>query len=342
MQENDFLSGMFNVEDSPIIETESTIVEEEFEAPQGHQTEEEVETTEAEPEGDEVIVKYIDFLKLNDLVEIPTDLESVKGTPEELQTIFDYTKKERESKAKESIMEALPEDFKPLFEYALAGGSSLSDFIKVYGEDPALSANIEDPTSQREVLKQYYQRTTKYSPEKIERLISYHSDPEDLRAAAEEAIEDLKSLKQEEQRTFIEQQARLEQEQREQAQQRIVELSNSIDNSGLIHPQRRNKVKSFFFDPIKVNDGTTTQFNHVIQTIFQNPAHQAQLGDILLEYDTEKGFVMERLERKVKTKAAQGFRELIEETLGSKPKPGQTKTAPTKGTSIDWEKYLEQ
>lgn len=346
MQDNDFLDGMFSLEGegSPqFIEEDNNLIDdnEDPKLEENDDPAEEITNEGNDDSGDEVITRYIDFLKENDLVEVPEDLSELKGTPEELQAIFDHTKKARVTKTVDSIMGALPEDFKPLFEYALAGGTSLNEFLKVYGEDPIEKANLDDPNSQKAILKEYYQRTTQYTPEKIDRLISFHSDPDDLKEAAEEALDDLKTLKQEEQANFIKQQAERERAEREAAQQRTVELSNSIDNSSSIHPQRKNKVKSFFFEPIQVNNTTTTQFNNVIQTILQNPAHQAQLGDILLEYDAEKGFVMDRLERKVKTKAAQGFRELIEEKLGSKPKPGQSKTTPSK-SSINWELFLEQ
>jgi hypothetical protein len=343
----DFLEDFFTIENSKTLDDnkqDPTNEEEEVEIldPIEDPSQTEPIDEEESPKGDEVITGYIEFLKANDLIDLPEDLEQINGTPEELEKIFEHTKKARIEKTVDTIMSSLPDDFKPLFEYALAGGTSIQEFMSVYGPDPVDSISLEDPNSQRLVLKEYYQRTTQYSPEKIDRMISYLSDPEDLRTAAEEAMEDLKDLKEQEKRRLIESKAEENQRQAEAAKQRTVELAASIDNSSTIHPQRKHKVKSFFFEPVQIGQNTTTQFNHVIQTILQNPAHQAQLGDILLEYDPEKGFILDRLEKKVKTKAAQGFRQLIEETLGAKPKGGKSSTTPQSKTSIDWERFLEQ
>lgn len=302
----------------------------------------EVPSTEEEDPADEVIVKYIDFLKENDLIDVPEDITEIKGTADELEKIFNHTKKARPAKAAEAIYESLPDDFKPLFEYAAAGGTSLTEYLKAYGQDPIQALDIEDPSSQKQILKEYYKRTTQYTDEKINRLVSYLSDPDDLKTAAEEAMEDLKELRQQEQQELIQRQAQLQAAQAEEARKRTIELTSSIDTSSFIHPQRKNKVKAFFFEPIQVENNTTTQFNHVINNIMRNPEHQAQLGDLLLEYDSDKGFNLERLEKKVKTKATQGFRDLIDEKLGSKPKTGQSRTAPVTSSSINWENYLAQ
>lgn len=326
---NEVPSDEVDIIDEPIVEQAEPVVEERS-----------TEDT-AQDNGDETISKYIEFLQANELVEVPEDIQDLKGTPEELQAIFEHTKKARVAKTVESIFEALPQDFKPLFEYALAGGDSLDEFLSVYGKDPIESVNLNNEDSQRHVLREYYKRTTQYTPEKIERMISYLSDPEDLRTAAEEAFEDLTVLKAEEKEKLIQNKLREQQEAQAAARQRTIELFNSIDSSNTIHPQRKNKVKAFFFEPIQVGKDTTTQFNYTIQTILQNSSHQAQLGDILLEYDPEKGFSLDRLEKKVKTKAAQGFRQLIEETLGSKPKNPQSKVTQQNSTSIDWEGFLQ-
>jgi hypothetical protein len=70
------------------------------------------EPTKEESEVDDKLQAYIDFLKDNELVDIPEELE-FKGTPDQLQQVFQYTKQKRQQEALVTVFNSLPDDFKP-------------------------------------------------------------------------------------------------------------------------------------------------------------------------------------------------------------------------------------
>ena len=262
---------------------------------------------------------------------MPEDYD-FQGTPEQLEEIQNYTKKQKDIKAVEGIFEALPEQFKPLFDYALRGGTSIQEYYNTFVADPLDTIDLESVADQKKIIKEHYRKNTKFSDEQIDRRISLISDEEDLKSEALEAFNDLKALRQEEQVKLLEETATQAQAAKLAAEQRTLELSKAIDSTTLVHPQRKNKVKTFFFEPINVEGQVTTGFNHTIQSILSRPEHQAQLADILLEYDPTLGFSQERLEKKGKTKASQQFQKLVEDVLETKQSKKVTANAPNTGS----------
>lgn len=285
-------------------------------------------------EGDETIVKYVEFLKQNELIKIPTDYEFT-GKPEELEHIFSYTKKANTAEAVDSIFETLPDQFKPLFDYALRGGTSIEEYYNTFVADPLDSANLESPSDQKRILKEHYKQFTKFSDDQIDRRIAQISDEEDLKLEAQEALADLKAIRQEQQVKLLQETAAKAEAERIATEERTLALSKAIDTTNLVHPQRKNKVKTFFFEPINVEGQVTTGFNYTIQSILSTPEHQAQLADILLEYDPATGFSQERLEKKVKSKASQNFQKILEDVLQTKQNKAKTSGSSPATTEFD-------
>lgn len=290
---------------------------------------------------DDTLVGYVEFLKQNDLVVIPEDLEFT-GQPDQLQKIFEHTKASQAASAVDNLFNALPDDFKPLLDYALKGGKSLTDFLDVYGNDPLATADLTKVEDQRKIIAQHYKATSNYSDEKINRLVSLITDEDDLRVEAEDCYRELTDIRAREQADLITRAEEAAKEQERKVQEQTMALATAVETTTTIHPQRKQKVRSFFFDPVNVGGKTTTGFNYAVQSILSNPEHQAQLADILLEYDPNKGFSSERLERKSKSRATESFQALLDKTLNPKQAQRASSSTNPKSTSLDWENYLKQ
>ena len=335
-ENDDFLASMFaevpaNDPVEPEQESVETIEEPEPEAPQ--------EADAPEQEVDDKLQAYVSFLKDNELIDIPEEYE-FKGTPDELQQVFEYTKQNRVKQAYESIYNSLPDDFKPALEYVMNGGTSVQDFLAMAASDPLANIDITSPEGQRQAIYLSLRETSNYPDEKIKKIVSRLAEDEDeLASEAAEAYRELVGIKEQKQHAMI-QQARIEREQQQQMMQhRTQALHSAIESSQTIHPQRRNKIKAFFFEPLNTPEGVTTGFNYSINNILQNPEHQAQLADILLEYDPSVGFSSDRLEKRVKTKATQQFQTLLQKAIDPKNVQKSSSQRPQSSKDFDWDVF---
>lgn len=335
-ENDDFLASMFaevpaNDPVEPEQESVETIEEPEPEPPQ--------EANVPEQEVDDKLQAYVSFLKDNELIDIPEEYE-FKGTPDELQQVFEYTKQNRVKQAYESIYNSLPDDFKPALEYVMNGGTSVQDFLAMAASDPLANIDITTTEGQRQAIYLSLRETSNYPDEKIKKIVSRLAEDEDeLASEAAEAYRELVGIKEQKQQAMI-QQAKLQRDQEQQMiQQRTQALHSAIESSQTIHPQRRNKIKAFFFEPLNTPEGVTTGFNYSINNILQNPEHQAQLADILLEYDPSVGFSSDRLEKRVKTKATQQFQTLLQKAIDPKNVQKSSSQRPQSSKDFDWDVF---
>lgn len=290
-------------------------------------------------DNDPIVENYVKFLQDNDLIEIPDDYD-FQGTPDQIQEVFQYTKKTREDKAIQSVFQQLPDDFKPLLDYALRGGTSLQDYIGTFVDDLS-NVSLDTEEDQKEILFKYYKETSPYPDDKIERLISRFNDEEELRLEAIDAYQELLQIREQRKYDFLEETRVQQDAYRLDMEQKTVNLDRAIEETTAIHPQRKNKVRAFFFEPIQVQNNVTTGFNATIASILANPEHQAQLADILLDYNHNNGFSSDRIERRVKTKATQDFKTLLKTKLDPKQAQRSSTSRAPQSTSFNWEDYTQ-
>lgn len=103
---------------------------------------------------------------------------------------------------------------------------------------------------------------------------------------------------------------------------------------------RASSMKAFLFNPVKDEQGTTTKFNQVIQSISSNPQHLAQLVDILLEYDPKAGIKLTKLEKQVKKAGVQSFKDLVREKLESQPLVKGTVKPNNSRSQFSWDDFI--
>jgi len=282
---------------------------------------------------------YFEALKESGSIIVPDDFE-FDGSSDELEKVFVESDKLKVEAIRNSIMSSISDEALPLVRHLNAGGT-LQDFIDVHSSINLGSIDISKLSNQKKVIDEYYKRTTKYSQDKIDKIINKMIDLDTIEEDAQIYLDDLKDLDVEaaEQRAA---QTEREKEQRDEIRRQQEEsLATAITTSEFISEKRRGKVNDFFFKPVSYNNGTTTNYNRMLKAISTNPEHLAQLGDILMDsYDLKKGFDMKRFERKGKTSANKTFKDRLSEKINSKEKVSG-KTNPTK-KAPGWEAVFNQ
>jgi hypothetical protein len=187
-------------------------------------------------------------------------------------------------------------------------------------------------------MRQYYKSTSSYPDAKIKKFIDRLDENDELESEAHDALKELNELQEaQRQRLLQEDQARINEEKTRYEQQ--VELINSNIEKYKAEDARKNKIKSMFFNPIKGDDGNElTVFSHKINNIVKNPEHLVQLADLLLEYDSSKGFDFDRLQALHQTKKVKTLKELI--TEGEKT-PKKASGTTLSSSDKNWDKYFE-
>ncbi len=294
---------------------------------------------EDEPEGisAEDLTSYYEVLKETNLLIVPEDFE-FDGTEESLQKAFDYTRQTNEGLAAQAMWQALPQDFKPLLEYALKGGTSIQDYLSVYSKSyDDLSPSTKE--GQRKIMEAYYKATSKYTDERIQKMIDRLEDRDELEEEAIDSLSELKQLMEEEKAALMK---RAEEEAQDRAlknAKQVQLITEAIDSHE--DEARRSKIKAFFFNQVEKPDGgATTEFDMVLSSIKDNPEHFVQLADILLDYDRKKGFSMERYKTQGKTQATRKLSSILGDKLNSKSKV-KSNTSESKQEDFDWKNYIK-
>lgn len=282
----------------------------------------------------EVRKAYFDFLSSSGALTLPDDFE-YDGSPEQLSEALELSKTQQRVRDVQDFLESLPEDYSQALK-AASQGLTLEEYYASNFQDPS-TLDISSEPQQRTVVERFLKETTQFSPTKIKRLVDSYAEEGTLLEEAQDAVGELQAIYE---HRLTQKQALLEQQRAEAlaAQQKYTDdLVKAIDETSFIHPSRRQKVRSFFFSPIKKDNGQTTAFNLTIQNILANPSHQAQLADLLLDYSPSEGFTLERFEKRVKGKTTTLLKEEIDRALS--PKSKSASPAPLKKT--DSSEFLE-
>lgn len=291
------------------------------------------------PEG---IKEYYDFLTENNLL-APNEDFTFDGTSKSLSEALEQTNINQQKAVAYSLWEQLPEDFKPLLQYGLSGGTNVKDFLDTYSRESidVTTADLDDPQTQDELVREYYRQTTKHSDEKIEKLVSLLKAKGEVDYTSEvyDIAVELKDI-QKQNREELTRQAILQKQHNEaKLREERDELFNTIDNLDLA-PQRKGMIKSFVYSN---DNSSSSRMDATIQSIINNKEHFAQLADLLLDYDANKGFQIEnRFTKKSKTNALND----LEKRLSEKFSDSKSKVSGSHSTSgtdnFDWSAIFSQ
>lgn len=300
----------------------------------------EQEDEEEQEDDDESIGNFSSFLNTFKEDGIEIDEETAKDP----QTMLSEIRKQLHSQVQEDFLETLPEDYKLAFKYAIAEGKPLSEFYHQYQDRQVDLDNIdlENDIHQEYVIRSFLEKTTQFSKARIDREIEKLKSTELLDEEARSTFLDLKEVVDKEQKAFQKQLDDAAARQEEIKAQRRELLHGAVDSLETIDNTRKGKVKAFLTnEQWRKGEKPTTEFDRFIRQVLSNPEHIAQLADIALDYDKEKGFTFDRIAKKLKTQATTKIKKEIEREQTS---TGSRKGRPTppKNIQFDWKKWADQ
>jgi len=289
-------------------------------------TEEPQNTPEPEPEPspepepqpedtDESLKVLFEYAKEKGIFDLPDDFE-FDGTPTKIDEALSLSRSRRRETTRAELLSELASDLKPLLN-ELTGGGSIQEFLQVYNEPDYDNLDLSNEDIQRAVIFEYFQRTTKHPPEKIEKLIE-RLEPEDLEAEALDAIEYMKEFTRQKREALI---SKVEQEKLEREaliKEQTTKLTSLIDTNPALDESRKSRLKTFMFVPVKDGDLYSTQLSKTMAQITANPEHLLQLADILADYNPSRGLDLDRLKKRLDTDKNKNFKEFLNSRTDTK------------------------
>ena len=317
------------------------------EGPDNKQESQEPQTSEdpakpAEPtvddptDADEISTAHFNFLKEQGVFDLPEEFE-FDGTTEGLLKALEITKENLGRRGFQQVMGNLPESAQKAIAFAAQGGDLTQYFAEVKQFD-ATNIDLTTQKGQRDAIRKYYEVTTNHTPDKIEKLIDRIAvDENDLKEEAEDAIKYLEEYKQKREQELLEQQEHIRRTQEEETKKFIEETTSTIESLEL-PKARRSKLKNYMFQPVESNGRVTTSFAHTLEQVKQNPKHLAELANILMDYDPKKGFNLQGVEIKQRSKVIDDFKKKLDNI----PVPSKRSQGTSGAKKIDWNTILTQ
>ena len=278
-------------------------------------TDVEVNTDDSSTEDTDIFKVYFEDLKEKNFLDLPEDFE-FKGTEESLQEALELTKTKLAEKTRQEIETGFQE-----FVF-----KNLEQIQNTYNTVDFEQVDLSSEDTQKEVVRYYLQKTTKFKPEQIEKKINQFEQFAELEDEAKTALEELKVLDKEEKSQMAKAAAEYEKAQtkaREDADKLFRKTLKETDEvSGI--KINKDKVFSSLYNPVKLEDGSvTTNFNYKLNQVLSDPKKTIFLAH-LLENDFELGKIEDT---KINTKAAKTLKEKLRQaniSTSSKIKSGDT------------------
>lgn len=235
----------------------------------------------------------------------------------------------------------LTPQFQELLRYGLQGGKSVDEFMKVYSDVDYSGIDLTQEENQKYMIREYYKRSTPHTDEKIERMIQRLETLGDLQLEAEDARDYLEKAMEKEQQQFQENQKKANEEALSKQKKEREAVVSALENNNNIKGRRKASVRNFLFNIVERDNVLETEFNRVLDHIFETPEHLAQLADVLVDYDYKTGLNLTRFTKLGQTQAATNFQKSIQNRLldvksnlrGHSPSPNAT--GPNWGDILD-------
>lgn len=302
---------------------------------------EEPSNTESTEEVDNTLSVMFNFLKEKRALYLPDDYE-FDGSEEAFEKALNTSRELSEKTTFEGLLQALPEDYRDTIIFGLQTGRPLNEFLEYTKSFNLESLDLNQHSDQVRLLQRYYTQVAQFNPDRASKLIETLEKTGELQSAALEYYEEIKNLEHTRaQELILEEQNRREANARKAYENR-TRLTNAIDSTPIINDSRRNTVKAFLFNEVARGNEIDTMYNRTLKSIQNNPEHIAQLADILLDYDPNKGIVLDRFNNQVKSNTVKSIKQQLQEARSNvKPNISGNPSVP-KGNNFDWDSYLNQ
>jgi hypothetical protein len=285
--------------------------------------------------------EYYNFLKDQGLLILGEDF-NFDGTLEGFQSAIETTKNNMANQGAMMIWNQLPDDYKLVLEHGLSGGNDINAVKEVISSQTNLdNLDIEDESTQERILESYLRRTTKYNDSRISRSIARLRNSGELEEEAESALNELKEIYKEEREALVQQEMQRKQENQQRLQESYSNFSQVVEDMGLPESKKKRLVNSVWTVGDYGEYKDVSYFNYVDYQIKSNPEHLAQLAELYLDYDPERGFSSEKARKRAKSEVTKTFRDSIDNLskTKSRTKSGKTHKPKTQAKDVD---LLEQ
>lgn len=316
-------------------ETEDNVVTPEPNSEAEESSEDNVESTQVDV--------VFDIMNKAGILELPEDFK-FDGSVEKLVEALEITEQNRQLQMAQNLWEKLPEDFRAVLEYGLAGGTDLSVVQGVVNNQINLDKlNIEDEKDQKTIVKTYLEKTTKLTPEKINKRIKMLYDSDLLEDEANESLNELKAIQVEERKKLVQDELdrkALEQEELNKAYTVFTDIASKLD----VPDKRKQDIVKAVWESSKSYDGKTpmSYVEHIDNQIRNNPEHFAQLVNIYLDYDPKVGFKeVGKSTRKATTAAAKNLRDTLQDILNGNNVVKAVSNPKKDSSGFDFEQFIK-
>lgn len=244
-----------------------------------------------------------------------------------------------------SYKENLPDEIKTLingyeagvpFDQLLEYNKSITKYSQI--DENSLSESEE---LQKQILKDYYKKTSKFSDEKIDKLIERSADLGELFEEASASLKELVEIQKEEEQLAIEEARKQQEQMLEQQKAQLEEFNKTVDNIKEIIPglkvsdTLKNKIKKNITTPVAY-DQYGNPLNKIGKYRLENPIQ----FEITLNYLFELTNGFTNFEVLGKTGKSKAFKEL-EEAAKSISSSDGGRAATSKPMDSDIKKSIE-
>jgi len=292
----------------------------------------------------EQVTALYEKLSEEGILSVSQDFE-FDGSVESFDKALDETYGNLQRQARDSFLESIPEEYRAAVKFGMTTGQPIQEFVQNYSTDVSdqlQNLDLSDQENQKQVVARYLKDTTKYSDERINKMISALETSGMLEQEAEANRLELINLEEEKKIQFEQRQQDLERQQEEQERELRHTFSSIIDEMEILEDKRRGKLKAFLNNKqLRRGQQPSTQFQRTIAKVQQNPEHIVQLADILMDYDPEQGFNFKRLEQKVKTKNNSNIKSRLDGVFNPSDQARSGRYTPGSTSSFDWEGWAK-
>lgn len=319
---------------------EATETQDDVETQVPDTNEEEVQE-ESEDSKSQVELVY-DIMSKSGLLTLPEEFK-FDGSVDKLAEALDITKQNMQLEMAQNLWDKLPDNFKVLLEYGLAGGTDLNKVTEVVeGQVDTSKLDVENEKDQRYIVETYLKKTTKFTQDKINKRINMLYESDMLEDEANDNLKELKAFQEEERKKLVQSEIdrkQLEKEELTKAYEVFTDITSKLD----IAEPRKKQILQAVWDTAKYDGKNNTSLvEHIDNQIRNNPEHFAQLVNIYLDYDPKEGFKdVGKSNRKATTNAAKNLRNTLQDLLNGNNVVKAVSSSKKDGSGFDFEQFIK-
>lgn len=291
------------------------------------------------------LTAQFNFWKESGLLYLPEDYQ-FDNTPEGLEAAINSSKENVRLAGAQAIYDELPDQFKVVLDYALNGGSDVKEVLQFIEGKQSVGIDFEKPDFDddsfcQRVIATYLRKTTKLSDERIQKTIQAYTDSGALGDQSEAIFDDLKKIVEDEEAEVVKKAQRDKEEYAKQLEQSYNQFKSALEKDSGIPDRKKQEIINAVWAAGEFEGKTTSKMAYIQSKILSNPEHLVQYVNMLLDYDPEKGFKGEKLQKREDTQQNLNFRERLMKATTGMTRPGMKGSSAQGKASGSLEDFLK-